>query len=159
MKPNRLTRLVQRLQPYPVWVRSWMVGRAVKFTGTAGIQYTVMTHEKVVVHLSNKPKVRNHIGQIHAAAMVLLAETATGMALGMHIPDDKIPLIKRIEADFVKRSQGAMQAEAWLTNEQIQALHEEERGALNIAVSITDASGEAPIKTTMQWAWVPKKRT
>ncbi|MEO0876310.1 MAG: DUF4442 domain-containing protein, partial [Bacteroidota bacterium] len=115
---NRLAKAVTKLSAYPNWVLSFVIGRMVKFTGTAGISYDMMTSDKVIVSMKNRPKVRNHIGQIHAAAMMLLAETATGMVLGMNVPDDKLPLLKYMNSKFVKRSQGQMIAEATLTEEQ-----------------------------------------
>ncbi len=155
---NRLSKTVSKLSKYPTWLRSWAIGRAVKFTGTAGISYEVMRPEQVIVSLANRPKVRNHIGQIHAAAMVLLAETASGMVVGMNIPDDKIPLIKSMEVQFVRRSQGAMRAEARLSPEQIEQILTQEKGEVEVWLQVQDESGEAPIQTKMIWAWIPKKK-
>ncbi len=128
----------------------------VKFTGTAGISYDVMTHDKVIVSLKNKRKVRNHIGQIHAAAMVLLAETATGMVVGMNIPDDKIPLAKYLNTRFVKRSTGAMKAEATLTPEQIEKIKTTEKGDVLVHVVVTDEAGVNPVECEVCWAWISK---
>lgn len=158
LKMNRLAKTVDQLKSYPTWVRSLAIGRFVKFTGTAGISYDEMTTDRVVVSMANKPKVRNHIGQIHAAAMMLLAETATGMALGMHVPDDKLPLLKFMNSKFVRRSQGRMQAAAHLAPEQIEQVHSQEKGDVLVTVKITDESGEEPILCECCWAWIPKKR-
>ncbi len=155
---NRLARTVAKLDKYPKSVLSYAIGRVVPLVGTAGIRFEEMTSKKVVVSIKNRRKARNHIGQIHAAAMVLLAETATGMVVGMNIPDDKIPLIKSLKTDFVRRSQGAMRAEAWLEEEQIQQILTEEKGEVLVKVKVTDESGETPIECEMLWAWIPKKR-
>lgn len=155
---NQLEKTVNRFKNYPTWFLSWVIGRVVPFTGTSGLQYELMTREKVVISCANKRKVRNHIHQIHAAAMVLLAETATGMVVGMNIPDDKLPLIKYLRTDFVRRSTGAMQAEASLTEEQVKEILSVEKGEVIVPVIITDESGEEPIKAEMCWAWIPKKR-
>ena len=108
--------------------------------------------------MKNKSKVRNHFGQIHAAAMVLLAETATGMVVGMNIPDDKLPLMKSIHTKFVKRSEGKMQAEAHLTPEQIKSINTIDKGEVNVQVKVTDETGEEPVICEMIWAWIPKKQ-
>jgi acyl-coenzyme A thioesterase PaaI-like protein len=155
---NRLEKTVRKLQAYPNWILSFAIGRFVKFTGTAGISYDEMTREKVTVSLQNKPKVRNHIGQIHAAAMLLLAETATGMALGMNVPDDKIPLLKYMNSKFVRRSQGKMQATATLTPAQQDTILNTEKGDIVIPVKVTDESGEEPVICEVCWAWIPKKK-
>ncbi len=155
---NRLEKTVRRLDKYPRWVLSKAIGNTVKYTGTSGCYFEEMTRDKVVVSMKNRKKVRNHIGQIHAAAMVLLAETATGMVVGMNLPDDKLPLMKSMENKFVRRSQGAMRAEAWLTEEQKQQILSEEKGDVIVNVKVTDESGEEPIICKMCWAWVPKKK-
>ncbi|WP_291725772.1 DUF4442 domain-containing protein [Bernardetia sp.] len=155
---NKLEKTVHKLQKYPTWVLSFAIGRVVKFVGTASCSFDVMTKEKVVISLRNKPKVRNHIGQIHAAAMVLLAETATGMVVGMNIPDDKLPLMKSIQSKFVKRSQGKMQAEATLTAEQVHQINTLDKGEVTVPVKVTDEIGQEPVICEMVWAWIPKKK-
>jgi len=75
---NRLAKIVQKLEKYPKAVLSFAIGRTVKFVGTAGVQFEEMTTDRVVVTLKNKKKVRNHIGQIHAAAMVLFCASFKG---------------------------------------------------------------------------------
>jgi acyl-coenzyme A thioesterase PaaI-like protein len=57
----------------------------------------------VEVHLANERAVQNHIGSVHASAMNLLAETATGMVVGMNVRDDCLPLAKSLTMDFRKR--------------------------------------------------------
>ncbi len=155
---NRLEKLVKKLNKYPSPVLSFAIGRTVKFVGTAGVRLEEMTTERVIASLKNKKKVRNHIGQIHAAAMVLLAETATGLVVGMNVPDDKIPLVKSLKTDFVRRSKGAMRAEAWLDDQQKQRILTDEKGEVLVKVIVTDESGASPIECEMLWAWIPKKR-
>ena len=155
---NKLEKTVNRLNRYPKWVLSKAIGRIVRFVGTAGIRFESFTTEKVVLSLPNRPKVRNHIGQIHAAAMVLLTETATGMIVGINLPDDKLPLMKNLSTKFIKRSQGAMKAEAWLTEEQKQLMRENEKGEVLVPFVVTDESGESPIIGEYVWAWVPKQK-
>ena len=160
-KPNQLTRTVAKLQGLPLigaWATSWALGRVVPFVGTAGLRYEVITPQRVVVRIRNQRKVQNHIQGVHAAAMALLAETATGFCVGMNLPDDKLPLIKTMKIDYVRRSQGDMVATAQLRPEQIQQILTQDKGEVTVPVTITDASGQQPIHAEMVWAWVPKKR-
>jgi hypothetical protein len=90
VRPNRLASTVARLQPLPSGLRTWVVslllGRAVPLVGTAGLRFEQITSDRVVVRVANRRKVQNHIGGVHAAGMVLLAETATGFCVGMNVP-------------------------------------------------------------------------
>ncbi len=155
---SRLAKTVKKLEKYPKSWLSFAIGRTVRLVGTTGIQFEEMTTDKVIVTLKNKAKVRNHIGQIHAAGMVLLAETATGMVVGMNLPDDKIPLIKSLKTNFVRRSKGAMRAEAWLSEAQKQQILTEDKGEVLVNVKVTDESGQSPIECEMLWAWIPKRK-
>jgi len=155
---NRLEKLVQKLQKYPKPMLSFAIGRTVKFVGTAGIKFEEMTTDRVIATIQNKKKVRNHIGQVHAAAMVLLAETVTGMVVGMNLPDDKIPLIKSLKTNFVRRSTGAMRAEAWLDDQQKQLILTTDKGEVLVKVKVTDEVNETPIECEMLWAWIPKRK-
>lgn len=155
---NRLEKAVDKVSGYPKWVLSWVIGRTVPYVGTSGVHFEKMTKDQVIVSLKNKKKVRNHIHQIHAAAMMLLAETASGMALGMNIPDDRIPLVKTLNTAFVKRSTGAMKAVAVFTDAQRDLLANNEKGETPIQVIVTDETGIEPIICEVVWAWIPKKK-
>lgn len=154
---SHLAKTVSKVKNYPKWVLSFLIGRTVRFVGTAGISFEEMSTEKVVASIKNKPKIRNHIGQVHAGAMILLAETATGMLVGMNIPENKIPLIKSIKTNFVRRSLGGMTAVATISEEQKELIKKQDKGEVLIAVSVTDESGQAPIECEMLWAWITKK--
>lgn len=156
---NRLEKQVQRLKGYPNSILSWTIGRVVPYVGTSKVYFEKMSQTEVIVSSKNRKKVRNHIGQIHAAAMILLAETATGMVVGMNIPDDKIPLIKSMKTDFVKRSTGAMRAVAQLTPAQIEIIKTTEKGEVKVPVTVTDEAQIEPIIVEAIWAWIPKKRS
>lgn len=159
---NRLNRSLKKLESFPSFLRLYLrnktIGRVVPFVGTAGLEFEKMTCEEVIVKIPNKKKVQNHIAQVHAAASVLLAETASGMVLGMNVPDDKLPLMKNLGAKFIKRSKGAQRAIATLTPDQIKLIRETEKGEVNIAVKLVDSTGEEVVLTEMIWAWVPKKK-
>ncbi len=158
---NQLAKIVEKLDKKPKWLRyrllSFVLGMTVKFVGTAGVKCLHLSADKSIFRLANKKKVRNHIGSVHAAASALVAETASGMALGMHIPDDKVPVLKTMHIDYVKRSTGALTAEAYLTKDQIEALHRDEKGSMLIKCTVIDDAAIEPIICQMEWAWTPKR--
>ncbi len=161
MASNRLSRLFARCMSLPGPLRMWaatrLFGGAVKFFGTAGTRIVSFDPRKVVMVLRNRRKVQNHIRGIHATAMALLAESATGLVVGLNLPDDKLPLLKSMRIDYVKRAEGDLRAEATLSDEQLQAIASEPRGEVLVAVNVTDSAGNVPIVVEMIWAWRPKK--
>ena len=146
----------------PPFIRSTAMSKAfgnvIKYAGHSGIRFETLTQSQCVVSIRNKKKVQNHIGGVHAAAMALLAETATGFVFGMNVPDDKLPVIKKMDIDYVKRSTGDMRAVASLTQEQIDLIQSTEKGEVTVPVTITDEANVEPIKASMTWAWTAKKR-
>jgi len=159
---NQLSKIVDKLNKRPAWLRyrllSFALGATVKFMGTAGIKCMHLSAEKAIFRLNNKKKIRNHIGTVHAAASALVAETATGMALGMHIPDGRIPVLKTMNVEYLKRSIGGLTAEAHLTQAQIELLHSDEKGSFIIACKVIDDAGNKPINCQLEWAWTPARR-
>ncbi len=157
--PNRLERQLERLSEVPAFARTWYQGvvmrRAVPFTGTAGIEFLEMSRQRVAVALKNEKKVQNHIGGIHASAMNLLAETATGMVVGMNVRDDCTPLAKELKMAFKKRATGAMRAVAVLSAEQQALMQSSDKGEVNVQVTVTDETGIEPVECEFVWAWIP----
>ncbi|MES2952568.1 MAG: DUF4442 domain-containing protein [Pseudomonadota bacterium] len=161
-KPNRLARTLAQLDRVPAplrpMVRNLVLRRAVPFTGTARLDFAVMTPEKVEIGIANQRRVQNHIQGVHAAAMTLLAETATGMVVGMNVRDDCLPLAKELKVQFKRRTKGDMRAVAQLTTQQRQLMQTQDKGEVVVPVTVTDASGEEPIQCEFIWAWVPSTK-
>ena len=159
--PNRLARTLRKLERLPAlvqpWVRNRALRQAVPFTGTAGLVFEQMAPERVVVSVANRRPVQNHIHGVHAAAMALLAETATGMVVGMNVRDDCLPLAKTMRIEFKKRAQGGLRAVATLSAAQRAAMQAQDKGEVVVPVEVSDESGAAPIQCEFIWAWIPSK--
>jgi acyl-coenzyme A thioesterase PaaI-like protein len=134
------------------------MGRFVPYVGTSHLRIEHMAPDRVVVSVPNHKDVRNHIRGVHAAAMTLAAETASGFVVGMNVPDDRLPLMKSLSVSFRKRLKGALRVEATLTDAQRKQILVEEKGEVSVTVVATDDAGQHPIECEMIWAWVPKKR-
>lgn len=157
--PNRLERQLERLDEVPAFARTWfrsvVLRRAVPFTATAGIRFIEMSQARTEVSIANKHKVHNHMEGVHASAINLLAETATGMVMGMNVRDDCIPLAKVMKMAFKKRAIGALRAVATLTTEQIALMQTSDKGEIHVAVTVTDEAGVQPVECEFVWAWIP----
>jgi hypothetical protein len=159
---NKLGRYVAKINNYSPWLRSPLLtllfGKAVKFAGTASVKVDVLNFQQAQLSLANKTKVQNHIGSVHAAAMALLGESASGFLVGLHVADDRIPLLKSMQLNYVKRATGKLVATTSLTEQQIQFIRDSEKGDITIQVVITDELNVEPVIAEFVWAWVPKQR-
>jgi acyl-coenzyme A thioesterase PaaI-like protein len=158
---NRLTRLIARFDAVPAGIRPALVskifGWKVPFVGTAGIAFDELVPGRARLTLSNRRRVRNHLGGIHAVAMTLLAEAASGFVLGLSLPEDKIQLAKSLQVRFLQRAEGDLTAVATLSAAEIGRIRSEERGEVLVRVRITDASGNEPVACEVIWVWVPRR--
>ena len=161
-KPNRLTTLVNTFQKLPGSIRTFalskVLGRVIKYAGTSGLRFEKLTPNECIVVIPNRKKVQNHIGSVHAAAMGLLAETATGFMTGLTVPDNRIIVIKSMNLEYLKQATGDIKAIATFTDEQVEFIKNNEKADINVPVVITDAKGVETVKATMVWAWAPKRK-
>jgi acyl-coenzyme A thioesterase PaaI-like protein len=158
---NPLRKFVEKVNRYPAPISAFLMTKVfrhkVKLAGTTSIDVVSTNGQQVEYRMRNRKKVQNHIGSVHAAAMALLAESATGFIVGINLPGDKLPLIKCMNLNYVKRATGNMKAIAVLTDEQVTLLNEREKGEINVQVKVTDETGIEPVVCEMIWAWVPKR--
>ena len=130
------------------------------YVGTTGIYYETVEPNQVVVSLNNSKAVQNHIGSIHAVAITLLAETATGFILGLNLPSDRVLLIKSYSVNFYRPiKKGQMAAVASLSDEQRLDILNTPKGEMVIPCVIHDRESDSdrdPIVVEMTWAWIPK---
>ena len=121
--PNKLHRIVQKTESLPAFAREQLLtlafGRLIPYVRTSGVRVESLSAERAVVSIPNAKHVRNHIGGLHAVAMALVAESATGYLVGMNVPDSAVPVIKTMKIDYPKRAKGGLRAVATLTPEQV----------------------------------------
>lgn len=158
MNKNKLLKQVEKLNSISPKLTNFVLQRIVPYVGTSNVIFKKVTNTEVVCHVPNKRRSRNHIKQIHASCMILAAETATGFITALNMPDTSINLIKSLNTNFVRRSNGPITAVASITPEQIVLINTTEKGELVIPVKVTDGDGEEPIKVEALWAWTKKRK-
>ncbi len=166
LKPisNQFTKLLSVTKYLPNSARSSILskafGKVVPYVGTTGVYYETVDPNQVVVSLNNTKTVQNHIGSIHAVAITLLAETATGFILGLNLPSDRVLLIKSYSVNFYRPiKKGQIAAIASLTDEQRLDILNTPKGDMVIPCVIHDRESDSerdPIVVEMTWAWIPK---
>ncbi|MGM8897087.1 MULTISPECIES: DUF4442 domain-containing protein [unclassified Psychrobacter] len=166
LKPvnNQFTKLLSITKYLPTAARSTILskafGKVVPYVGTTGVYYETVEPNQVVVSLNNNKPVQNHIGSIHAVAVTLLAETATGFILGLNLPSDRVLLIKSYSVNFYRPlKKGQVAAVATLSDEQRSDILDTPKGEMVIPCIINDRESDSvrdPITVEMTWAWIPK---
>ena len=99
----------------------------------------------------------NHLGTVHASALLALAEASSGEFLLQHFGGSEgvIPMVRRIEAKFRKPAHGAVSSIATATPEALAQLSAElaakGRVLIAIAVELHDDAGTHALSATVEW--------
>lgn len=161
-KANVLLRAVNIIDRFPLLMQpfllSSLMGRVIRFAGTSGLRIEKLKANECIIVLANRKKVQNHIGSVHAAAMALLAESATGFMTALSIPNERMIVLKSMSLEYGKRASGDMKAVAYFSDEQLCYIRDTEKGDIDVPVIITDSNGVETVKVTMVWAWALKRK-
>ncbi len=97
--------------------------------------------------LPENPQYENHLGTVHASAMLAVAEAGSGVFLAKHFSEYSgfVPVVRRLEAKFRKPAIGQISARCSVPSEVVVAWGHElvSRGRLSVAipVEVVDAAG------------------
>lgn len=134
------------------------VGQTIPFVATAGCVIDTYTPSRVVVGLDDRRDVHNHVGGMHAAAMSLLAETASGLVVALNLTPPAVPLLRTMRVNYRQMASGRVTATATLSDEETTRLRDRPIGKIDVDVRLTDDAGRDPVDGTLQWAWVPASK-
>jgi acyl-coenzyme A thioesterase PaaI-like protein len=100
----------------------------------------------------------NHLGTVHASALMALAEASSGEVLIRSLgdmQDSVIPVVRRFECKFRRPAQGSVHSKAALTDEAVAALRAsltaKGRATIEVTVDIYDASDTHIMSATAEW--------
>jgi acyl-coenzyme A thioesterase PaaI-like protein len=99
----------------------------------------------------------NHLGTVHASALLALAEASSGEFLLRHFGsvEGLVPVVRRLESKFRKPANGAVTSAASAAEEQLAQmtadLAAKGRALLSIAVELHDESGAHVLSATVEW--------
>ncbi len=152
---ERLRRAWGALSPRPggKWLFSRLVGRMAPYSGTVGALVTELRpgHAKVV--LRDRRKVRNHLGSIHAIALMNLGELATGLATVATLPGDRRSILTGLSMEYLKKARGTITAVCDVT-----IPDSGERAEHTVSGALSDSSGDVVARVTARWLVGPEGR-
>jgi acyl-coenzyme A thioesterase PaaI-like protein len=110
-----------------------------------------------LVSLPEGPQYANHLGTVHASALLAVAEAGSGAFLlrSMGSGEGFVPVVRRIEAKFKKPASGRIYARSTTPPDEVARWSSElaSRGRLSAAVSIevVDAAGVVVLTALVEW--------
>ena len=149
----RLFAAWRRLAPLPggKWIFSRLLGHAAPYTGSIGARVELLEPGHVRVSLRDRRAVRQHLGSVHAVALVNLAEVTSGLAmLGAAGPGVR-GIVTALRIEYQKKARGRLLAESVATPPLVTEPTEAE-----VTATITDDQGDVVAIATVTWRLAPR---
>lgn len=109
---TRLLRLWTRLHPLPggAWLFSVLFGRMVPYSGSVGPRVRHLEPGHCRVEIPDRRSNRQHLGSVHAIALLNVAEQASGLAMMAGLPDGVRGIVTNISMQYLKKARGPITA-------------------------------------------------
>jgi acyl-coenzyme A thioesterase PaaI-like protein len=132
------------------------------FNHFLGIQ--VASDVAYLLQLPSDSRYLNHLGTVHAAAQIALAEASSGEFLLGHLgsADDLVPVVRRVEAKFRKPANGSIASTASASPDALTRLDVElsskGRSMISVTVEVYDELGAHTLSAKFEWFIQREKR-
>jgi acyl-coenzyme A thioesterase PaaI-like protein len=110
-----------------------------------------------LVSLPDGPQYTNHLGTVHAGALLAVAEAGSGAFLVRHLGSAEgfVPVVRRVEAKFRKPASGRVSARAAFAPEEVARwsaeLASRGRASAAVPVEVIDAAGVVVLSAVVEW--------
>jgi len=108
----RLLRLWHRLRPLPggQWLFARIFAFLVPYSGSVGPRIRVFEPGHAEVEIPDRRSNRQHLGSVHAIALLNAAEQASGLAMLAGLPDGIRGIVTQISMQYLKKARGTIRA-------------------------------------------------
>jgi len=147
--PGRtLMELWQRLRSLPggTWLFSLLFSWRVPYSGSVRPHVRVLEPGHAEIEIPDRRANRQHLGSIHAIALLNVAEQASGLALLTGLPDGIRGIVTQISMHYFKKARGTIRAVSHVVPPQV-ADHIE----IDVTADCLDRSGDVVARATVRW--------
>jgi acyl-coenzyme A thioesterase PaaI-like protein len=148
----RLLSAWRRLSPLPGgrWLFTQVVKWMIPYTGTVSPRVEVLEPGYARISITQHRKLEQHLGSIHAIALMNVAEFASGAAMTTALPPGFRGIVTKISVEYFKKARGTVTAESRAVLPELGA-----GGEFDFTSEIKDQRGELVARATVRWKLGP----
>lgn len=150
-----LLRLWRRLSALPGgrWLFSKLFAWRVPYSGSVSPMILHLEPGHARVRIVERRALRQHLGSVHAIAIMNTAEMASGLAMNAGLPEGMRGIVTKIGIQYFKKGRGELTGESRCT-----VPPNLPPGEYDFASDITDASGALIARAMVTWKLGPVSR-
>ena len=148
----RLLALWRRLSRYPggAWLFSRLFGRMVPYSGSVRPRIRLLEPGHARVEIPNRRANRQHLGSVHAIALMNVAEMTSGLAMMAGMPQGVRGIVTSLGMTYHKKARGTITAESRVAVPTVTTDTEFE-----VKAECFDPSGQLVATGTIRWRLGP----
>jgi acyl-coenzyme A thioesterase PaaI-like protein len=149
---TRLLRLWNRLSPLPggQWLFARIFGHTVPYSGSVGPRIRHLEPGFCRVEIPDRRSNRQHLGSVHAIALLNVAEQASGLAMMAGLPAGVRGIVTDIGMQYLKKARGPITAESRVA---IPAVTQDID--FDVTADCLDREGTVVARATVRWRLGP----
>jgi acyl-coenzyme A thioesterase PaaI-like protein len=148
----RLLSAWHRLSPLPGghWLFTQLVKRMIPYTGSVSPRVEILEPGHARISITQRRRLENHLGSIHAIALMNVAEFASGAAMTVALPAGYRGIVTKISIEYLKKARGTVTAESRVILPDLSV-----DGEHDFTSEITNSDGEVVARATVRWKLGP----
>lgn len=132
--------------PGGTWIFSRFLGWKVPYTGSIGAHVRELEPGYARITLRDRRAVRQHLGSVHAVALINLGEVASGLAMLGALGPGIRGIVTKLSAEYFKKARGTLTAVARATVPEVMEAVDH-----TVSADITDQTDELVCRVTAVW--------
>jgi acyl-coenzyme A thioesterase PaaI-like protein len=133
------------------WLFTQLVKRMIPYTGSVNPRVEVLEPGYARISIRQVRRLEQHLGSIHAIALMNLAEFASGAAMTTALPPGIRGIVTKMSIEYFKKARGTITAESRPVLPDVSV-----EGEHDFTAELKNEQGEVVARATVRWRLGPK---